>query len=139
MDFKEVFIGGIVGASLLGIFDSESEVLTKIPLISAISIRFNPDVNLLKETIQENFLKEKTEFTVSYNSNKYEIQVLKSKKSWGVEPILVLHGCKYDEFKNDALLTVIIRSNGYPNPVSIILLRHFIKKLQDKKIEYEIW
>ena len=138
-NINDVFIGGVFGASLLGIFDSESEVPTKSPLISAISIRFNPDVNLLKETIQENFLKEPTNFIVFCNSKKYEIGVYKLPKEKSDEPILRLHGCGYDQFKNDALLTVIIRSSGSPNPVSITLLRHFIKKLQDKKIKYEIW
>ena len=128
-----------MGASLLGLMDSKSEVNTQIPLLSAISIRFDPDVNLLKETIQENFLKEPTEFVVSFNSTKFEIRVNKSPKRSGDEPFLVLHGCRYDEFKNDAFLTVVIRSGGIPNPVSITLLRHFIKKLQDKKIKYEIW
>ncbi len=72
-----------MGASLLGLMDSKSEVNTQIPLLSAISIRFDPDVNLLKETIQENFLKEPTEFVVSFNSKRSEIRVKKSPRRSG--------------------------------------------------------
>jgi len=136
---NDVLIGGIIGASLLERMNPDSEVSTHIPSISAISIRFDPDITLLKETIQENFFKEPIDILLSYNTDKYEITVSKSPKRRGDDPLLVLHFCKYDEYKNDAFLTVIIRSGGVPNTVSITLLRHFIKKLQEKKVKYEIW
>lgn len=134
------FIGGLFGASMLGLMDTESEVPTQIPVIKAISIRFDPDVNLVKETIKENFLNQPSDILLKNNSKYMKLEVWKEPRKSLDDPLLVLGGCKYDEYKNDAFLTVSIRSGaGTPNPAGITLLRHFIKKLQDKKIKFEIW
>jgi hypothetical protein len=138
MDFKDAFIGGMFGIETLS--NDESLFQAKTPFISIISIRFAPDINLVKETIKENFLKEQFDIALTSNANDFKIVVDKAPKKWNSEYVMTFSNASYVHFEKDAFLTIQIRDeSGRPNEMNIALLRHFIKKLQDNKIEYEIW
>ena len=55
LEFKDAFIGGMFEASMLGLMDTNQQVITK-PLFSALAIRFDGDFDpcpMIKETIKE--------------------------------------------------------------------------------------
>ena len=114
------------------------------PLTSAIALRFNPDFNILpilEETIKEGFflVPSKVEIILEF-TNKLEIKIFKKPKHWGDEHILIFSMCYVGKYPKDFFFCIAIRTDiGIPDPNNITLLRHFIKKLQDKKIKYEIW
>jgi hypothetical protein len=139
-DFHSSLIAGLFGAEMLGLLESNLSLLEKFPLIPSISIRFDPDTNLLTETVKESFVEE-SEVTIKFLSkNDLEIlfQIDYIKKRGGKS--IHFKKCFYNVYKKDAFLIITLRDEkGYPMTRNISLLRNFIKKLNEKKIKFEIW
>ena len=143
MDIPEsVFIGGLFGASMLGLMDNDEQLVVK-PLYSSLVIRFEREFDptpIIKEVIKDAFLTISKIHLLLEFTKKFEMKVWRDPKDREINPIFTFGLCTYNSLKKDNFFTIILRdSSGLPMVSNITLLRHLIKKLKKNKVQYEIW